>query len=235
MKKGTGKILRVYKISLEMEVFVKMKQYHEVALIKDGNEHVGYVLKEGGVTALSPYKAFPMSSFNKYVQAGKVQYFQWVNGKAVVKYTDEELATLHPGMAFVGAEYNKNDISYKASHMKALLQEGKGIFKLMSVIAIPGIGNILACMLYAPKPVIPKFISLMGLDRSNTLVSNSSKCGGNWVSFSIPEEGFRQSEITAIKQLFSIDSTELFKQRSWKMPMQVVDVKVLNKIVSKFE
>ena len=75
---------------------IDMKRFHEVALVKDGNKHVGFLLKDGRTYEVVPYFYVTKEEFEKLVKENQVQYLVWDNGLKI-KYSDfenEELRNL---------------------------------------------------------------------------------------------------------------------------------------------
>ena len=95
-----------------------MKQYHEIAVIKDGNEHVGFIIKGGTAEDSShDYGFVNKETFEKMAEQGYIQFFTYDKSqkRVVVDYTKEELAYLKKIHAkpLKGKDYWSNDISVR--------------------------------------------------------------------------------------------------------------------------
>lgn len=75
-----------------------MKKYHELAVVKDGNKRVGFLLKEGGASIVTPVQYVSEDKFKKLVSDNLVQYFvsSTCDRGYDLGYTDEEMANLPP-------------------------------------------------------------------------------------------------------------------------------------------
>lgn len=75
-----------------------MKKFHEVAVVKDGNKRVGFLLKEGGASTVTPVQYVSEDKFKKLVSANLVQYFvpSTCDRGYDLGYTNEEMANLPP-------------------------------------------------------------------------------------------------------------------------------------------
>ena len=68
-----------------------MKQIHEVAVVKDGNKRVGWLVKTGLANTLSGLCYVTEESFKGMVKENVVQYFVMEGGNLTIKYTEEEI------------------------------------------------------------------------------------------------------------------------------------------------
>lgn len=69
-----------------------MKPYSEVAVVKDGNKRVGWLLKKGNAGDVVPaFEYVTDDQFIQMVAQGLVQFFTLENSQLKINYTDEEL------------------------------------------------------------------------------------------------------------------------------------------------
>ena len=68
-----------------------MKPFHEVAVVRDGKTRVGWLIKKGVLQSLSMVEYVDEAKFVDLVKQGKIQYFEYENGRLKIAYTDEEL------------------------------------------------------------------------------------------------------------------------------------------------
>lgn len=172
-----------------------MKQFHEMAVVKDGNKRVGWLIHEGKAGTPTSFEFVPEHKFKWLVEWGKVQNFVLENGELKIDYTDEELKFMRK----VGAgcnkcqtlsEWLKQDVTlqyrylvnstpyvYVMSSMKT-----SGFVVLTSFIFtenIDGVCNTLMQVLNSTK-----YAAL-----SNLWVSQMKRCG-NYLIVALPSEVF---------------------------------------------
>jgi hypothetical protein len=78
-----------------------MKQYHELATIKDGNRRAGYIITNSQVISdplATSWQLVSAEQFEELVKNNRVQYLVYDNGTIKCRYTDEEKESLHKMM-----------------------------------------------------------------------------------------------------------------------------------------
>lgn len=69
-----------------------MKPYSEVAVVKDGNKRVGWLLKRGNAGDIAPaFEYVTDEQFTQMVTKDLIQFFTLESGQLKINYTDEEL------------------------------------------------------------------------------------------------------------------------------------------------
>lgn len=68
---------------------INMKKYDITAVIKDGNEHRAYLIKEG-LIANNPNVIVSRNKLEELIKVDKIMFLQWDGGKVVHKLTEEE-------------------------------------------------------------------------------------------------------------------------------------------------
>lgn len=103
-----------------------MKQYHECAVVKDGNKRYGYFIKDGSIAQpdmLGNWNFITADKFEALVRADKMQYFIWKDNRVQVHYTDEELAQSErlgiskESMLSTIDDYFNLDVTFKYIHV----------------------------------------------------------------------------------------------------------------------
>lgn len=216
-----------------------MKMYHEVAYIKDGNKTVGYIVKEGDVRSINPYRIMNKEQFTRAVSQNLVQYFQIENGSAVVKYTDEELSVLNKYKfpALMGNEYRQNDIHFRADDINELINNGRGILNMLGVMSVPLIKvPVVSGLLFAPKNVIERFIQVFSNDPQCKLFLMTLQNGGNWVNLGLPLSTWERN--TAVKIFLQRTCTSrignITKKKSLVTNVGVSDPETINRVKGVF-
>lgn len=111
-----------------------MKRYHEIAMVANGNDAVGYFVQDFENKPFNPSDVkkpvfVPTKEFGEMVQRGEVQYLEWFRGSVVASYTDEEIAHLQKlGMGQQLIEDTKNnyfekDMRFDAKHVALAFDE----------------------------------------------------------------------------------------------------------------
>lgn len=112
-----------------------MKRYHEAAVIKKGNERIGFIMEDHAIDIplnknyLRDWQIIDKSTFTDLVKNGDVAYLSFKDGRVVCDYTEEEINHLNKGMKIpldyikaTESNYWEMDLTFKASHIAAAQQ-----------------------------------------------------------------------------------------------------------------
>lgn len=212
-----------------------MKMYHEVAYIKDGNKTVGYIVKEGDVRSINPYRIMNKEQFTRAVSQNLVQYFQIENGSAVVKYTDEELSVLrkYNFPVYTGNKYRQNDIHFRVDDINELVNNGVGILNMLGIMQVPMLKMpLVSGLLFAPKNMVERFIQVFSNDPQCKLFLMTLQNGGNWINISLPLAVWEKD--TAVKSFLQQTCTprvgNITKKKTITTNVTVSDPEIITRV-----
>lgn len=219
-----------------------MKEFSEVAMIKNVNTPAGYVLRKGEPGSSGNWLLATMPQFNKLVKEGRVQYFQWdeSQGKAVVRYTNEEMLwlTSRNMPMLMGSEYVDLDMHLKEKYIQAAV-DGYVYLIPISMYDMPIIGTCVSFILFCKTDMshhIERELREL-LKRSAMLMT--VKFNGNNMSFSLTEWDIMNSGLLKKLGKLVVDTGNLerkgiqesvSKRVGYSLPSEEVKKKLINKL-----
>lgn len=176
-----------------------MKLYHEVAVVKDGNKRVGWLLKEGPVQAQPADLVFVTEEeFKSLVKNDKVQCFVVENNQLKIKYSDEELAMFKKLKIKDSCYSNLKDyLSHDMTLQYAYLSKAfTGLTPYVYVLnsAVQSNMTLLQGYIFTSQVQMAYTEMMMWLNNSNMLdiikgvISRNIRCYNNYMMFIVPIE-----------------------------------------------
>lgn len=175
-----------------------MKPYHEVAVVKDGNKRVGWLLKEGPVQVQSAYLVFVTEEeFKSLVKNDKVQCFVIENGQLKIKYSDEEIAMFRKLKISDSYSNLKDYLSHDMTLQYAYLSKAfTGLTPYVYVLNSIVQSNMTLLQGYIFTSQVQRAYTemMMFLNNSNILgiikgvIARNIRCYNNYIMFTVPIE-----------------------------------------------
>lgn len=219
-----------------------MKEFSEVAMIKNVNTPAGYVLRKGLPGDSGSWLLATMPQFNKLVKEGRVQYFQWDEslGKAIVKYTNEEMVwlTSRNMPMLMGSDYVDLDMHLKEKYIQAAV-DGYIYVIPIGIYSMPIIGTCVSFILFCKTDIthhVEKDLRDL-LKRSAMLMT--VKSSGNNMSFSLTEWDIMNAGLLKRLGKIVVDTGNLerkslqestSKMVGYAQPSEEVKRKLINKL-----
>lgn len=176
-----------------------MKPYHEVAVVKDGNKRVGWLLKEGPVQAQPADLIFATEEeFKSLVKNDKVQCFVMENNQLKIKYSDEELAMfkklkINDSCYSNLKDYLSHDMTLQYAYLsKAFTGLSPYVYVLNSVVQ----SNMTLLQGYIFTSQVQRAYTEMMMLLSNSyilgiiygVIVRNIRCYNNYITFFVPIE-----------------------------------------------
>lgn len=174
-----------------------MKPYHEVAIVKDGNKRVGWLLKEGLSNSPNPVFFVTEDYFNTLVKNNMVQHFVWKNSGLAISYDVDEInyfkrKGISPKYNTL-SEYLKYNLALQYKYLYSALD---GNTPYVHVINYSSHKNVILITAFLFSSDLNSALSVIrNILNSNyyrfySFLANTLEPKGNYISLTLPLEVF---------------------------------------------
>lgn len=174
-----------------------MKMYHEVAVVKDGNRRVGWLLMKGTVGSNFPFMEYVSEvKFTQMVSQGMVQFFVTEGNQLKIEYTDEEIKLLKKyKMITIYSnlkDFLSHDINLQFRYLQTAMTGGTPYVYVLNSNCIGGVIDLQAYIFTSDTQKTARLLQqmLMRIPCLNPLVRKmylaSIKCYSNYLVIGLP-------------------------------------------------
>lgn len=174
-----------------------MKMYHEVAVVKDGNKRVGWLLKKGIVSSNPPFLEYvDEAKFTQMVSQGLVQFFITESNQLKIEYTDEELKLLKKYKMTTTysnlKDYLSHDINLQLRYLQTAMTRGTPYVYVLNSNCTGGVIALQAYIFTSDTQNTARLLQqmLMSVPNFNPLVRKlylaCIKCYSNYLVIGLP-------------------------------------------------
>lgn len=174
-----------------------MKMYHEVAVVKDGNKRVGWLLKKGIVGSNPPFMEYvDEAKFTEMVSQGMVQFFVTEGNQLKIEYTDEELKLLKKYKMTTTysnlKDFLSHDINLQLRYLQTAMTSGTPYVYVLNSNCTGGVIALQAYIFTSDTQNTARLLQqmLMSVPSLNPLLRKMYlaciKCYGNYLVIGLP-------------------------------------------------